>query len=432
MMAAVFGVVVGILSFWVIVIHHALSENLYMPNQKADMPTLSYVVTNLNYSLSGLGPCQIFGWLPLAALVLALILTPYRHLHSKAGLWMYPVVILGFVVILSFNGAPVRDRHYLALMALLSAMAGIGFRLTIAALNQLAQRLQNRWVGVTSVLVFIGFVGLHENTMLQATLRQNADLVKPDTRALLSEWARTTATEGPMIIRDPVVAVSVQPVYGYRGRRIETPYNEGTFIFPSEITQAMIDAKNIRYIVENDNYDGRNLKVPITRLVVYNDDRTYRGPGWAAFYVGELPKFPPEAYVVFGNQIQLRGFGFFQNNVCPGDTVEMRALWGSVTPPVVNYSYYVHLFSDATGEIGALQNGAPLVSDIRPTSTWLLPGELLVGPLTRVSLAADLKPGTYQAWLGVYDPIAGERLKLLNGADHTVVGALTVRACNAS
>ncbi len=107
----------------------------------------------------------------------------------------------------------------------------------------------------------------------------------------------------------------------------------------------------------------------------------------------------------------------------------IQALWGSVTPPRINYSYYVHLFSEHSGEISAPQNGAQLASDSRPTSTWFLPDELLVEPSTQVRLPADIEPGVYQVRLGVYDPMTGTRLKTSGGEDHTIVATVTVKDC---
>jgi hypothetical protein len=104
----------------------------------------------------------------------------------------------------------------------------------------------------------------------------------------------------------------------------------------------------------------------------------------------------------------------------------MRTLWGSTTQPKIAYSYYVHLFSQNTGEMGTSLNGVQPVSDVRTSNTWNVPSELLVGPVTSFDYPGNLQSGTYQVWMGLYDPISGSRLQLADGTDHAVVGTLTI------
>jgi hypothetical protein len=93
------------------------------------------------------------------------------------------------------------------------------------------------------------------------------------------------------------------------------------------------------------------------------------------------------------------------------------------------YAAYLHLYADKTGEIGTSFNGQQLVSDQRPTITWTNPGELLIGPRSAWSLPADLQPGDYELWLGIFEPVSGARLVLPGRADHHVLATIHVQNC---
>jgi hypothetical protein len=107
----------------------------------------------------------------------------------------------------------------------------------------------------------------------------------------------------------------------------------------------------------------------------------------------------------------------------------MRLLWGALQPPGGYYSYFLHLWSEATGELSAPINGLQPAGEHRPTLTWTRPDELLVGPAQTWTLPADLPAGAYALWLGVYDPMQGTRLHLPDGGPVYVLDMLDVAAC---
>jgi hypothetical protein len=260
-------------------------------------------------------------------------------------------------------------------------------------------------------------------------------LLRPDRRNVFSEWARSTAVEGPLLITDAYLAIAVQTLHGYRGRPIETPYNidYAAFIKPEQINAEVLTSKNIRYIVTGPDFDTSHIKLPMTKLAYHNNnsDGSYAGPEWEVWYVGALPKVAASPLATFGGEIALRGFGVSQQAVCPGASVDLQMLWSAPKTPTRYYSTYVHLFGEKTHELSEPINGDTLAVGDRPTITWSLPGELLVGPRRTFQVRADLPPGDYQLWLGVFEPMADKRLPLPDGTDHYVLTTLSVRDCTA-
>jgi hypothetical protein len=429
---ALYAIIVGTTGYWAIFVHHALEGGVYLPGTTTSIPTPATLLVNLTYQFSAIGPFLIYGLLPLVALVLpALIPALRQRLYRDFAIWMLPIVIVLFDLILSFNGAPVFERQYLAATAVLAVLGGVGVSVLVEVASRATSRYRLLWLLPGSVALLTIIIALPLVSLFEQSRQLDIAQTRPDRRASFAEWARTTATDGPLLITNPLVAAAVQTVYGYRGRPVEAPYNEGTSVYVREpaITQQLLDVRNIRYIVASPEYTGENLSTPITRLITYGEDDGWRGDQWAAFYVGALPVLPREQWVTFGEQIDLRGWSLSRQSACPGEMLDLQLLWGASKPPGVYYSAYIHLYGEATGELSLPINGQQLVNDQRPTITWTRPDELLVGPPVAWSLPPDLPPGDYQIWLGVFEPISVSRLSLPGGSDHHVLATIHVADC---
>jgi hypothetical protein len=428
---AIYAVIVGVFSYWAVFIHGALDSGVYLPGTTTTAPTPAMVIYNMQYLLSAFGPPLIFAVLPLTALILSVILPNERRwLHKQMGLWMLPVVIIVYIFVLSFNGAPVFGRHYLAALTVVCVLAGVGVVLPLRLAKEIAYRFRQPILTILSkgLAVTLGVAILIPwHAMLDQSRAIAADLSRPDTRTYFAEWARAT-TEGPLLITEPTVAAAVQTLYGYRGRPIETPYNQGTSIYVQdhEVTQDLIDAKGIRYIIAGADFKGERLTTPITRLITLRPGGIFRGVPWAAFYVGALPVLSEP--VTFGGEVLLRGMALSKQSVCPGEPLDMQLFWGAARTPTLLYSAYVHLFSEKSGEF-TIPLGGPPAGKNRPTISWISPDEVLLGPQQIWTAPTDLAPGDYQIWIGVFEPIADSRLKLPDGADRYVAGTIQVRNC---
>jgi hypothetical protein len=80
------------------------------------------------------------------------------------------------------------------------------------------------------------------------------------------------------------------------------------------------------------------------------------------------------------------------------------------------YTVFTQLF-DPTGALVAQQDNWP-VAGLAPTDSWQA-GALIRDPY-QLALPADIPPGDYQLWVGLYDERGRSQLTLADGreADH--------------
>jgi len=459
--SAIYMAAVGAFAYWAIFIYQALEGDAYLPGTHTIRPTLAIVARNIQFQLTETGAPIVFGVLPLLALILPLwATTRYRaggtglwwQVYGSYPLWMFAVVIAAYDVILSFNGAPVFARQYLAANALLAVMAGCGSaQLAKLIGNQIVRTndRSTRWkpvrrmaFGLVALALAIGVITPWSSAFSES-YSANLDALRPDRRNALAQWASGTAIDGALIVTEANLSAALQTLYGYRGRSLQFPFNQGTTVHPaaSNITSAMLKSGQIRYIITQPNFIDEpqtdRFGAQITHLITYdanhNNDPPMRGDEWAAYYVGHLPPLlPPDQVVTFDHQIALRGLQFSVLEVCPSGQISLRTLWSAPQSPRRNYSFYVHLYSAATGERNANLNGNALADATRPTSSWAHADELLIGDPLTLTLSPDLPPGTYQLWLGVFEPIGNQRLHLPDGVDHYTAARLTIAACPAT
>ncbi len=437
---AVYAVVMAVFAFWAVVIYHALAGGTYLPDAQPTPPTPLSLFINLQHQMAEVGPFLIFGALPLCALILGWILpTVRKQLYVRYAFWILPLVIVAYNVVLSFSGAPVFDRHYIAGSAILCCMAGVGFALLLQAIYQITQRLklQQPITGVVFAAVTILLVILLSNPLVAMAANTYSILVetqRPDTRVFFAQWASSTVT-GPVAITDEDLAASIQTLYGYQGKPIYTPFNKGTAVRPTldQLTGQILPQKQVRYVVTwAGAFDAQAQKpsTPLIRLLSFGQDTNVRGTRWEADYVGSIAE---PRNVTFGSEIVLRGFNLSAATVvCAGDPVTTQFFWGPAAQPSRYYSSYLHLTQDRTGEQSYPINGDPLADGDRPTVSWIWPGELLVGPSRTWNVPADLEPGNYHLWLGVFDPASGQRLTLASGQNHYEVTTIRVMDCKST
>lgn len=430
-------VIVGLFSYWVVFVHKALEGGVYLPGTQTNAPTLASLLINLNFQVTQTGSALVFGVLPIIGLILAAVLPEARReLLYRSMLWSFPLIIIAFNAIIAFNGAPVFARHYLAANGLLAIGTGIAITLILDATQKFAVRwkLPSRAVMAVTTLILIAALAVPMLDMLRETFAMNVELSRPDRRTVFAAWASATATDGALLITDPTVDAALQTLYGYQGRPLERPYNQGTSVYVREeqITPELLAARGIRYIVTSPGFDVQRLGVPITRLIAYGGDEVYRGTPWGAFYVGDLPPLHTDTPTVFsggGDEVQLVGESISKSAVCRGESAEMRLVWRALGTPTRYYSMFVHFADAQQGELSLPINGQPPAMEARPTLTWSRPDELLVSPTSTLTIPADLVAGSYEVWLGLYEPVSGDHLLLPDGKHYVRLWTLEVRSC---
>lgn len=103
----------------------------------------------------------------------------------------------------------------------------------------------------------------------------------------------------------------------------------------------------------------------------------------------------------------------------------MTLYWLSPRRPDKDYKVFVHLRDLADQQMISQHDGDP-VYGFTPMTRWE-PGELIADEHL-LPLPANLQPGTYQLWVGMYDPASGERLISVDppGQDRLAIGTVTV------
>ena len=424
-------IIVAAYGFWAVFIHGALKGGTYFPGTEIQSPSLAAVLLNMHYSLFHIGSGWLYAGLGALAIFWSLLSAAQRrHYYVQMPGWGFGLVFVAFHVMVSLNGAPVYDRHYLAIMGLLAVVSGLGILLTLEAITKkhipLIQAPRLRLlVSAALILLVVGTLW----PMVQAIRRFTVEMLLPDRRVALADWVNATVTQGDIMVTDQNLASALDPTYGYRGHHLQTP-DWGAFIGPESLTPEKIQANDVHYLVGSSGTDFSFLKLSLVPLISYRLDRNMRGTKWTAYYVGQLPVWQPDRFITFGETIQLRGYERSAIEICPGASVTTQFLWGAIKPPERYYVYFLHLFSDKTGEYSAPLNGEQLVGENRPTISWTNASELLIGQPVTWQMPDDAAPGDYQLWLGIFDPIRGDRLYLPDGKHYHVVDDIRVVPCS--
>jgi hypothetical protein len=132
---------------------------------------------------------------------------------------------------------------------------------------------------------------------------------------------------------------------------------------------------------------------------------------------------------LFGQEIRLVGADLSQDTVRPGDVVTVTLHWQALANIRDDYIGFVHLIAP-DGESAAQDDHSPL-NGRYPTRIWSR-GTVLADPY-RLELPADLAPGAYLLWGGLYHPESGARLQAISWPtgqrwqdDLVNIGTLTV------
>lgn len=124
----------------------------------------------------------------------------------------------------------------------------------------------------------------------------------------------------------------------------------------------------------------------------------------------ELPQDVTLVEADFGTLAQLYGYTVGVEN----GIIELALTWQAAEPTETSYLVFVHVIPEAGGEPVTQADRFP-VDNLRPTTGWRA-GEVL-HDVYQLPLPADLQPGRYTIYVGLYNPDDGQRLPVvLNGA----------------
>jgi hypothetical protein len=167
-----------------------------------------------------------------------------------------------------------------------------------------------------------------------------------------------------------------------------------------------VDAPPGLYDVQVGWYDPATLE----RLPVGEGD-AYRIAVLPVGGTGALTETVPLTGARFGEGIDLVGYAW---QVSP-EAVQVILRWSADGFPDADYAVFLHLVDPQAGDRLMAQGDAPPLNGRWPTSLWR-PGTV-PDDVHTIPLPADLRPGSYDLLVGLYDPATGERLHLPGGSD---------------
>lgn len=125
--------------------------------------------------------------------------------------------------------------------------------------------------------------------------------------------------------------------------------------------------------------------------------------------VFDVPAMSQRIDASLGDGLALLGFDLPAAAVQPGQNLPLTLHWQARQSVDSDYKVFLHLF-DETGALWAQVDSPPALGGY-PTSEWA-PGEV-VADRVRLPIGADVPPGVYRLFTGMYDEATGERLPLV-------------------
>ncbi|MEW5957085.1 MAG: glycosyltransferase family 39 protein [Chloroflexota bacterium] len=128
----------------------------------------------------------------------------------------------------------------------------------------------------------------------------------------------------------------------------------------------------------------------------------------------------------FGGQFIFHGYTLPPDPVSPGSRLPLTLVWQAQTAPPADYAVFVQL-RDRSNTILAGADHQPYQGRV-PTSSW--PAGAVIQETVWLALPADLPPGQYPLYVGLYDPGTLARLPLADdtsGENALMLGPAVVR-----
>jgi hypothetical protein len=132
--------------------------------------------------------------------------------------------------------------------------------------------------------------------------------------------------------------------------------------------------------------------------------------------------------ITFANGIKLLGYAVEQETITPGEPVRMSLYWQTEAPIDNQFKVFTHLLGDVFNAetenfLWGQQDNEP-ANNRRPTNTWR-PGEVIVDAYA-MPTALNAPEGSYTLEIGLYNPVTGERLLIVDDAgnvtaDHVIL-----------
>lgn len=147
---------------------------------------------------------------------------------------------------------------------------------------------------------------------------------------------------------------------------------------------------------------------------------------YIGFVTGPANPTLTDIEATYEGTIHLDSVSILDEEAVSGQVVRIAYLWTTEKPIEDNFAVFTHIF-DSNGNPVALYDSQP-GRGLFPTSSWES-GELIIDRFA-IPLPADLVPGTYTVWTGLYNPAIDVRLQVTDGNaenNAVLIGNIEVR-----
>jgi tetratricopeptide (TPR) repeat protein len=212
-----------------------------------------------------------------------------------------------------------------------------------------------------------------------------------------------------------------------------------------DVLQALLRLQQWENAVQFAKRTGR-FALTHTGLVTYLDPQLTSLPFdvpdvVAQFYKDVYTHFAPEYALVhqFGDQLASIGYDLGTEKLVPGGQFTIRYYWKALKSMHEDYAIFVHFAKKGkllTPEIVAkfkrkldrpitdlFQQDHQPVDSVYPTHTWL--AQELIREQYTVTVPPEIEPGTYEIWIGVWNPFTQTRLQS-DGKTKVKIGELVI------
>jgi len=155
-----------------------------------------------------------------------------------------------------------------------------------------------------------------------------------------------------------------------------------------------------------------------------------------------IPQFAPQTptAVAFGDALEFSGHTLASDALKPGDTLTVEYFWKGLRRMEQDYTIFVHVVrkgtlftSERSFKIkrkfgiapGMFQHDHRPLDGTYPTTAWL-PQER-VRDVYAAPIPPETRPGSYEIWLGIWNPLTKERLKTSDGAERIRIGEIVIQ-----
>jgi len=389
---------------------------VFLDNPLARLADVGFLADTLAAAFRQFGlPVALFALVYIGALVQLLRV---EHDHDREALWLlfgalgtFSALLVPLYLMIDVT----RERYLFAASLTFTILAAASCALIFDRIVALLK--DRRWrpvlIAIAGMLVVIWLAPLAAQAVAEARER-----VKPLTLRDLTIWATNTLGPGGIIAEGAASRAFSREMGGYAGDYRERMV--GVDILSRTPEEWLQDG--YRYVEMVGDYvevlassaEGQAYLSQLQELRRFPPPESTEAWSGLSFVVFQFQRPQVATAVVFGDTLRLIGYDGLPDSASPGDEIGLRFYWQALRTPEENYALFVHLRPLDSETLLAQADGAPGPS-ARPTMTWTLHSETLVGEPLRLRIPPDSAAGDYRLIVGVYNPDSGQRLATAEG-----------------